>query len=90
MEEKRVIQFELLGVFSYGDESDRRTNEHGSALKAGKKTLSFLQYLIVNHERNISSQELIERFWTEKSNAPGNALRHMLFKVRNLLKSIFP
>lgn len=90
MEEKRVIQFELLGVFSYDDESGRRTNEHGSAFKAGKKTLSFLQYLIVNHERSISSEELIERFWTEKSNAPGNALRHMLFKVRNLLKSIFP
>lgn len=83
MEQRKIIHFELLGSFSYG-------NESGPALKAGKKTLSFLQYLIVNHERSISSEELIEKFWTEKSSAPGNALRHMLFKVRNLLKIIVP
>lgn len=83
MEQKKVIRFELLGSFSYGDKS-------ATALKAGKKTLSFLQYLIVNHERSISSEELIERFWTEKSSAPGNALRHMLFKVRNVLKGMYP
>lgn len=90
MEENRVIQFELLGSFSYGYKGSQRANEYGLALKAGKKTLSFLQYFIVNHERSISSEELIERFWTEKSSAPGNALRHMLFKIRNLLKSICP
>lgn len=83
MEQRKIIHFELLGSFSYG-------NESGPALKAGKKTLSFLQYLIVNHERSISSEELIEKFWTEKSSDPGNALRHMLFKVRNLLKIIVP
>ena len=90
MEEKRVIQFELLGSFSYGGKNSQKESERGLALKAGKKTLSFLQYFIVNHERSISSEELIEKFWTEKSDAPGNALRHMLFKVRKLLKNMFP
>lgn len=86
--EKRTIRFELLGAFSYGKNG---TAEHsGVAMKAGKKALSFLQYLIVNHRRCISSEELIEKFWTEKSKAPGNALRYMLFKVRNLLKEMFP
>jgi len=84
---KKVLYFELLGSFSYGDEESRSC---GSALKAGRKALSFLQYLIVNHDRNISSEELIERFWTERSQAPANALRNMLFKVRNLLKQMFP
>lgn len=55
-----------------------------------KKALSFLQYLIVNHRRCISPEELIEKFWTEKSKAPGNALRNMLFTVWNLLKEMFP
>lgn len=83
MEGEKIIRFELLGSFSYG-------NGDEPALKAGKKTLSFLQYLIVNHERSISSEELIEQFWTEGSSAPSNALRHMLFKIRSLLREMFP
>ena len=49
--EENVIYFELLGLFSYGGMT--------SSLKVGKKTLSFLQYFIVNHDRSISSEELI-------------------------------
>lgn len=80
MEEIEVIRFELLGSFSY---SARK--------KAGKKTLSLLQYLIMNHARDISTEELIEVFWTEKNSSdPANALRNMMFKVRNLLKDMFP
>lgn len=83
MEGKNGIKFELLGSFSYG--------KAGTSLNVGKKTLSFLQYLIVNHERSISSEELIERFLSENdSTAPGGALRHMLFKIRNLLEEMFP
>ncbi len=45
----------------------------------------------MNHTRNISSEELIEQFWSEKgSSAPANALKSMLFKTRNLLKIMFP
>lgn len=87
-QEKRIIHFELLGAFSYREKES--VGHKGVAVKAGKKALSFLQYLIVNHRRCISSEELIEKFWTEKSKAPGNALRNMLFKVRNLLKEMFP
>lgn len=83
MNEENIIHFGMLGAFSYGDSE--------IALKAGKKALSFLQYLIVNHDRSISTDELIDRFWTESnSSAPSNALRHMLFKVRNLLEDMFP
>ncbi len=81
MEEiEEIIRFELLGSFSY---SARK--------KPGKKTLSLLQYLIVNHARNISTEELIEVFWTESNSSdPANVLRNMMFKVRNLLKDMFP
>lgn len=76
---KDSICFELLGSFS-GREFQ----------KVGKKTLSFLQYLVVNHSRSISTEELIDTFWAESSSDPANALRNMLFKIRNLLKEGFP
>lgn len=83
MEGENIIRFELLGSFSYGNT--------GTSLKAGKKALSFLQYLIVNHDRNISSDELLGRFWMDSnSSSPSNAFRYMLFKVRNLLEEMFP
>ena len=57
----------------------------------GKKALSFLQYLIVNHNRNISAEELIEQFWPETdSSNPANSLKNMMFKTRQILKTMFP
>lgn len=87
MGEKKVLYFELLGTFNYGMDRDM---ESGSVPKTGKKTLSFLQYLIVNHGRHISSEELIETFWAQKGKAPENALRNMMHKVRSLLKEMLP
>lgn len=82
--EKKILAFELLGSFTCKDAKQE-------PMKAGRKTLSFLQYLIINHGRNISSEELMEQFWGEKdSRDPANALKHMLFKTRRLLRSMFP
>lgn len=80
MSEKTILYFELLGSFTY----------RGQVLKAGRKALSFLQYLLVHHKRSISAEELIEEFWPERSNAPANALRRMLCNVRGLLEEMCP
>ncbi len=90
MGDRKVVYFGLLGVFSYGSSEEECKN--GAVLgRIGKKTLSFLQYLIVNHMRTVSAEELIEQFWTENNSAdPANALRNMLYKIRNLLKIMFP
>ena len=91
MEGKKAIKFQLLGSFSCRDEENKKIKNNTVPEGAGKKALSFLQYLIVNHGRNISSEELIERFWPEENSSnPANALRTMLFKVRKLLKEMFP
>lgn len=88
---KKVIYFELLGSFTYRESGELRQKSRAVPDKTGRKVLSFLQYLIVNHSRNISSEELIEQFWTEKSSSdPANALKNTLFKTRNLLKTMFP
>lgn len=82
MADEKIIHFGLLGSFSYS---------HDKSVKAGKKALSVLQYLVVNHARSISSEELLEQFWAEEvSNSPGTALRRMMFTVRSLLDEMFP
>lgn len=82
MSNEEIIRFGLLGSFSYS---------YDKSVKAGRKALSFLQYLVVNHTRSISSEELLEYFWAEDiSNSPGTALRRMMFTVRSLLKEMFP
>lgn len=82
MTDKKVIDFELLGSFSHSG---------GVSVKAGKKALSFLQYLVVHHTRSISFEELIERFWPEDiCDAPGIALRRMMYTIRRILETMFP
>lgn len=93
MKEKKVICFRLLGSTSYSEKTAGQENVEFHAVpgKVGRKTLSFLQYLIVNHTRNITTEELIDTFWGEGgSSDPANALRNMMFKIRSLLKEMFP
>lgn len=87
MNENNVIRFELLGSFSWGNGENDKWKRNTTS---GKKALSFLQYLIVNHTRNISAEELIDKFWSQRSTDPVNALRSMLFKIRKYLKEMFP
>lgn len=82
MTDEKIIHFGLLGSFSCS---------YDRSVKGGKKALSFLQYLIVNHARSISSEELLEQFWTEEvSNSPQAALRRMMHTVRSILDEMFP
>lgn len=92
MKVESVICFDLLGTFSYAlSEGEDAGTFHAAPKKAGKKTLSFLEYMIINHSRNISREELTDTFWKEtESRDPANALRNMLYKVRSLLKEMFP
>ena len=69
-EETGTIHFELLGSFSCRESGD--SGKKNTA--AGRKVMSFLQYLIVNHARDLSSEELIRQFWGEESSDPANAL----------------
>ena len=70
-EETCTIHFELLGSFSCRESRDGEKKNTA----AGRKVMSFLQYLIVNHARDLSSEELIRQFWGEESSDPANALK---------------
>lgn len=91
MNGQQVLCFKMLGSFTYGEKGSGDKVYGGGVKKTGKKALSLLQYLIVNHGRCVSAEELIEKFWAEgSSQGPGNALRNMLFKDRQILKEMFP
>ena len=91
---KSCISFKLFGSgLAYRNSQGEewiRLNE--SDLEGtGKKLTAFLEYLIINHGKDISSEELIDIFWPEDSSAdPGSALKYTLHKTRHLLKQMFP
>ena len=87
MSDRQILYFQLLGSFSYGSEE---CIENEAEIRAGKKTRSFLQYLLAHHERSISSEELIQTFWPEHEGVSADTLRRMLHNIRKLLKSMFP
>ena len=89
---RSCISFKLFGggiAYRSSETEWIRLNE--SIAGAGKKLTSFLEYLILNHGKDISADELIGVFWPdEKSSDPGNVLKYTLHKTRTLLKQMFP
>ena len=59
IEDRNILRFEVLGVFSCGDTDAMRAASGALLGRTGRKALSFLQYIIVNHGRYVSSDELI-------------------------------
>lgn len=91
--QEKTIYFKLFGGFFYKSAVDEAWINANEALPgvSGKKACLFLKYLVVNHKRAISANELMEIFWPEGvSNDPENALQQMFFKVRKLLNNMFP
>lgn len=90
---QRTIHFKLLGGFSFcSDMTEEWTRlDRYTSGSMGRKLRSFLEYLIINHNREISSAELIGQFWPESSSSsPENSLKYAMHKSRLLLQAMFP
>ena len=88
MTQEKKIYFQMMGLFDYHGEEKNRESD---ALIRGKKSLSFLQYLIVNHTGSITYDALIDCFWGEgKSADPAGVLRYTMSRTRQQLAKIFP
>jgi len=87
---KEQIQFKLFGglQFARSDGTWRKLEE--VELAVGKKQLAFLTYLLIHHGKEISGNDLITHFWPNDSKDPANSLKNMIYKVRALLRSMFP
>lgn len=88
---ENCIYFKLFGGgIAYRCSEDAEW-EYLNKSGAGKKLTSFLEYLILNHGKDISSEELINVFWPEDSSSdPGGALKYTMHKTRGLLAQMFP
>lgn len=93
-EYKSHIGFKLFGgslTYQYGEEGNWVRMSEAFPAGVGKKLSAFLEYLILNHDKVVSSEELIRVFWPEdRSTDPGNALKYTMHKTRGLLKKMFP
>lgn len=91
---ENCIYFKLFGggiAYRCSEDAEWEYLNKSTASGAGKKLTSFLEYLILNHGKDISSEELINVFWPEDSSAdPGGALKYTMHKTRNLLVQMFP
>lgn len=86
------LNFKLFGDFLYMAEGDERWHslEELPGKGAGKKQMAFLVYLLLNHQRKVTSTELIEHFWGEEGKSPVNSLKNTMHKTRALLRDMFP
>ena len=92
MQEKKILRFKLLGNFRFCEAGEPawRSLESMDIKGVGKKQLTFLIYFLLNNQRPITSEELVEAFWPGDSKDPANALKNTLHKNRMLLKTLFP
>lgn len=89
MAQEKKIYFQMMGSFDYHrQEADAGARD---GILKGKKSLSFLQYLIVNHTGTIPYDALINRFWGEgRSSDPAGVLRYTISRTRRQLFKMFP
>ena len=80
-----------MGTFLFcADANEQWKGLDAVSEKAGKKQTAFFLYLLLNHGRKITYEELIQQFWSNDGKDPGNALRNTLHKTRKMLRAMFP
>jgi len=79
------IEVNMLGEFSITMNGHQLTNLKGRT----KRVWMLIEYLLANRHKDISIQKLSEILWEEdKCNDPLNALKNLVYRARQLLKSI--
>ena len=75
----------MLGEFSITMNGHQLTNLKGRT----KRVWMLIEYLLANRHKDISIQKLSEILWEEdKCSDPLNALKNLVYRARQLLKSI--
>ncbi len=64
---------------------------HEELMAKSRKGISFLQYLILERSRPVSSQRIIRELWNGRdSENPANALKTMVSRMRTMLSQLSP
>ena len=82
-----MLQVQLFDHFCMYDGT--RTLDEESI--RSEMVLKLLTYVICHRKKTLSVQELTEALWEEdKSNNPAGALKNLMYRLRNILKSVWP
>lgn len=91
-EENQTLFVSVLGKFSIQRITDKNNIEEnaGKQESAPLRQRSFLQYLCVFHDREVSQEEVIDAIWDADSDIgdPANTLKNTLYRARILLEKI--
>lgn len=82
---KQILKINLLGNFSieYGE------NSISDQLNRSKRIWSLIEYFVVNRDRQIPQDELIQLFWADgQSNDPVNTLKVLMHRARATLSEL--
>lgn len=80
----KKVRMQLFGKFSLESGAARLDEE----MLHSKKLTRLLAYIMINRDRNISHQELIDIFWEDKSKNPQGALKNLMYRLRTSLKAL--
>ena len=83
-----TLQVQMLGQFTlqYGNRTISDSDDRS------RRVWSLLAYMLYNHGRSFSQEELIRLYWSsgEKSADPGNALKSIFHRIRTTLDRLQP
>ena len=85
-QEKPIVNVKMFGGFSL------RIGDYAISdnLSRSSNVWNLLSYLIINRDKMISQEELIELLWPdEEIGNPANALKTVLYRTRNTLAPHF-
>ncbi|MEF9984396.1 MAG: winged helix-turn-helix domain-containing protein [Oscillospiraceae bacterium] len=81
-----TVIVKMFGEFSISGDK----NEFIVDLKKQGQLITILQYIVINRNRAITANELIDLIWDkEQIDNPNNALKNLIYRLRNLLAEKF-
>lgn len=84
MEEKEVVKIRMFGDF----EITFRGVVYNLRSYLSNQLINLLQYLIINHNKEIFNEMLYDAIWSDNTN-PQNSLKYTVHRLRDSLKKLF-
>lgn len=82
---KDRLELQIFSEFSLVNSEGMINSESARS----QQLLKLVVYILMNRERDISRQELIDILWQDKhTENPGGALKNLVYRLRNLLKCL--
>lgn len=84
IQEDIVLRWEAIGLDTRG----RTASVNGAPIPLTRKELALLEYFLLNSNKVISQEELMEHVWNMEADSLSNAVRVHIASLRKKLKSV--